>query len=167
MLHSERQIISEVALSYEQGRIPGHQLRTGGQGRKCTFSYFSTRSLRTNGRTDQPTNGRTDGQSLLQALPTVRTTEQAKCVTQFFKDGFDFMSMSYAVSLVDGALRRHRTQKIKRDMKSAHFRDTTGSRRQLTAAKFGRSNHFCEALSYLKFFTYSKNKKKIIWRLFM
>ena len=31
-------------------------LRTGGQGQKCTFSHFSTRSP----RTDQPTNGRTD-----------------------------------------------------------------------------------------------------------
>ena len=28
----------------EQGRIHGHQLRTGGQGRKCAFSHFSTRA---------------------------------------------------------------------------------------------------------------------------
>ena len=41
----------------EQGRIHGHQLRMGGQGRKCAFSHFSTRWL----RTDQ----QTDGQSLL------------------------------------------------------------------------------------------------------
>ena len=42
----------------EQGRIHGHQLRTAGQGRKCAFSHFSTRSPL---RTDQWT----DGQSLL------------------------------------------------------------------------------------------------------
>ena len=35
---------------HEQGRIHGHQLRTGGQGRKCAFSLFSTRAhQRTNG----------------------------------------------------------------------------------------------------------------------
>ena len=51
-------------------------------------------------------------------------------------------------------------------MKSAHLRDTAGSRRQLTAAKFGRSNLLYEALSYLKFFTHLKNKKKITWGLF-
>ena len=67
--------------------------------------------------------------------------------------------MSYAVSLCDGALRRHRTWKMKRDMKSAHLRDTAGSRRQLTAAKFGRSNLLYEALSYLKFFTHLKKKQ--------
>ena len=44
----------------EQGRIHGHQLRTGGQGRKCAFSHFPTRSLRTDGPTDQRTNGPTD-----------------------------------------------------------------------------------------------------------
>ena len=27
----------------EQGRIHSHQLRMGGQGRKCAFSHFSTR----------------------------------------------------------------------------------------------------------------------------
>ena len=38
----------------QQGRIHGHQLRTGGQGRKCAFSHFSTRSpLRTNRRADK------------------------------------------------------------------------------------------------------------------
>ena len=40
----------------EQGRIHGHQLRTGGQGRKCAFYHFSTRSLRTDGPTDGPTD---------------------------------------------------------------------------------------------------------------
>ena len=45
----------------EQGRIHGHQLRTGGQGRKCAFSHFSTQSpLRTNQPTNQPTNRPTD-----------------------------------------------------------------------------------------------------------
>ena len=50
----------------EQGRIHGHQLRTGGQGRKCAFSLLSTCVHKP---TDQPTNGWmdrwTDGQSLL------------------------------------------------------------------------------------------------------
>ena len=46
------------AVPLKQGRIHGHQLRTGGQGRKCAFFHFSTRA---DGRTDQ----RTDGQSLL------------------------------------------------------------------------------------------------------
>ena len=59
------------------------------------------------------------------------------------------MSMSYPASFEDGALRRDRTWKMKRDMKSARFRDTAGSRRQLTAAKFGRSTLSYEALSYL------------------
>ena len=43
----------------KQGRIHGHQLRPGGQGRKCAFSHFSTRSLWTNGPTDRRTDGRT------------------------------------------------------------------------------------------------------------
>ena len=30
--------------SVKQGRIHGHQLRTGGQGSKCAFSHFSTRA---------------------------------------------------------------------------------------------------------------------------
>ena len=47
----------------KQGRIHGHQLRTGGQGRKCAFSHFSTRWLRTDRRTDGPTDGRTDGRT--------------------------------------------------------------------------------------------------------
>ena len=46
----------------KQGRKHGHQLRTGGQERKCAFSHISTRAHR---RTDQRTDGRTDGQSLL------------------------------------------------------------------------------------------------------
>ena len=77
-----------------------------------------------------------------------------------------YISMSYDVSLCDGALRRHRTYKMKRDMKSAHLRDTAGSRRQLTAAKFGRRNLLYEALSYLKLFTHLKKKNKITWGLF-
>ena len=35
----------------KQGRIHGHQLQTGGQGRKCAFSHFSTR---VHGPTDRP-----------------------------------------------------------------------------------------------------------------
>ena len=49
-------------LGIQQGWIHGHQLRTGGQERKCAFSHFSTRAHQ---RTDQRTDGRTDGQSLL------------------------------------------------------------------------------------------------------
>ena len=42
----------------KQARIHGqYQSRTGGQGRKCAFSHFQTRSPRT--------DGQTDGQSLL------------------------------------------------------------------------------------------------------
>ena len=45
----------------EQGRIHGqYQLRTGGQGRKCAFSHFSTRSPLTNAPTDERTDGTTD-----------------------------------------------------------------------------------------------------------
>ena len=41
----------------KQGRIHGqYQSRMGGQGRKCVFSHFSTRSPRIN----RPTDGRTD-----------------------------------------------------------------------------------------------------------
>ena len=44
----------------KQGRIHGHQLRTGGQERKCAFSHISTRAhQRTNGPTDRRTDGRT------------------------------------------------------------------------------------------------------------
>ena len=48
---------------YKQGRIHGHQLRTGGQGWKCAFSHFLTRWLRTDGRTDGRTDRWTDGQT--------------------------------------------------------------------------------------------------------
>ena len=48
-----RDILAEVVIkesSYAQKRYHGwihcHQLRTGGQGRKCAFPHFLTRSLR-------------------------------------------------------------------------------------------------------------------------
>ena len=45
------------AISDQQGRTHGqYQLWTGGQGRKCAFSHFSTRA---HGRTDGRTDGRT------------------------------------------------------------------------------------------------------------
>ena len=44
--------LTKLIKKKKQGRIYGYQLRTGGQGRKCAYSHFSTRSLRTNGRTD-------------------------------------------------------------------------------------------------------------------
>ena len=51
----------EPLFTEEQGRIHGqYQLRTGGQGRKCAFSYFSTRG---HGWTDRPTDGPTDGRT--------------------------------------------------------------------------------------------------------
>ena len=53
----------------KQGRIHGHQLRTGGQGRKGAFSHFSTRSpLRTN----RPTDRRTDKASYRVACPQLK-----------------------------------------------------------------------------------------------
>ena len=48
----------------KQGRIHGqYHLRTGGQGRKCAFSHFPTRSLPTDQWTDGPTDQRTDGRT--------------------------------------------------------------------------------------------------------
>ena len=40
-LHAQTNIDT---LLHKQGWIHGHQLRTGGQGRKCAFSHFSTRA---------------------------------------------------------------------------------------------------------------------------
>ena len=56
----------------KQGRIHGHQLRTGGQGQKCAFSHFSTRAWRTNRRTDGPTDRRTDKASYRVACPQLK-----------------------------------------------------------------------------------------------
>ena len=57
----------------EQGRIHGqYQSRTGGQGRKCTFSHFPTRSPRTDRPTDRPTDGRTDEASYRVASPRLK-----------------------------------------------------------------------------------------------
>ena len=53
----------------EQGRIHGHQLRTGAQGRKCAFSHFSTRAHQ---RTNQRTDGRTDKGSYRVACPQLK-----------------------------------------------------------------------------------------------
>ena len=48
----------------KQGRIHSHQLRMGGQERKCAFSHISTRAHpRTNGPTDGRMDGRTDGRT--------------------------------------------------------------------------------------------------------
>ena len=54
----------------QQGRIHGqHQLRTGGQGRKCAFSHFSTH---VHWRMDQPTDGPTDKGSYRVACPQLK-----------------------------------------------------------------------------------------------
>ena len=56
--------------SRKQGRIHGqYQLRMGGQGRKCTFSHFSTR---VHGPTDRPTDGRTEKASYRVACPQLK-----------------------------------------------------------------------------------------------
>ena len=73
----------------QQGRIHGHQLRTGGRGRKCAIYHFSTRWLRrdgpTEGRTDGPTDGwtdgRTNGQSLLQSCVSATKNQQKNAVS--------------------------------------------------------------------------------------
>ena len=64
-----QKMLKKIAVM-EQGRIHGqYQSRTGGQGRKCVVSHFSTRSPRTN----QPTNGRTDKASYRVASPRLKT----------------------------------------------------------------------------------------------
>ena len=65
--------IGRVVCSQKQGRIHGHQLRTGGQGWKYAFSHFSTRAWRTDRPTDQPTDGRTDKASSRVAGPQLKS----------------------------------------------------------------------------------------------
>ena len=56
----------------KQGRIHGqYQSRTGGQGRKCVFSPFSTRVHR---RTNGPTDRRTDKASYRVTCPQLKTS---------------------------------------------------------------------------------------------
>ena len=61
---------SRERLMRKQGRIHGHQLRTGGQERKCAFSHFSTRAHQ---RTNRRTDGRTDKASYRVACPQLKT----------------------------------------------------------------------------------------------
>ena len=42
---------------------------------------------------------------------------------------FNFYIKKYAISFFHGVLGRHRTQKMKRDLNSAHFRDIPSGRR--------------------------------------
>ena len=57
----------------QQGWIHGqYQSRTGGQGRKCTFFPLFDLCSRTDGPTNQPTDGRTDG-------PTDQPTYRVAC----------------------------------------------------------------------------------------
>ena len=46
----------KMVQSYEQGRIHGHQLRMGGQGRKNAFFHFSTWAWQINRPTDRQTD---------------------------------------------------------------------------------------------------------------
>ena len=59
----------DIQLQRKQGRIHGHQFRTGGQGPKCAFSRFSARSPL---RTDRPTDRRTDKASYRVACPPLK-----------------------------------------------------------------------------------------------
>ena len=61
----------EMRCEIQQGRIHGHQLRTGGQGRKCVFSHFLTRAY---GRTD----GRMDKASYRVACPQLKNGKWRK-----------------------------------------------------------------------------------------
>ena len=57
----------------KHGRIHGHRLRTGGQGRKCAFSQFWTRA---HGPTDRRTDRRTDKGSYRVACPQLKIQSQ-------------------------------------------------------------------------------------------
>ena len=96
----------------KQGRIHGHQLRTGGQGRKCAFSQFSTRWLRTDRRTDGPTDRRTDKASYRVACPQLKMSAnlpQAK--RQFlFHAAKDFQNIWHWTR--SGSLWRNSSRKI-------------------------------------------------------
>ena len=84
----------------EQGRIHGqYQLRTGGQGRKCAFSHFSTR---VHGRTD----GRTHIGSYRVAGPQLKRLME---VPQY--NGFVIMSMQ-ATSNICSIIMRSQDHKI-------------------------------------------------------
>ena len=78
-------VLTDITLVLQwkkQGRIHGqYQSRTGGQGRKCVFSHFPTRSPQTNRPTDQPTNGRTDKASYRVACPRLKTVQDMLTVT--------------------------------------------------------------------------------------
>ena len=66
----------------EQGWIHGHQLRTGGQERKCAFSHFLTQSP---WRTDGPTDGWTDKASYRVACPQLKMITMSKGRPCFLK----------------------------------------------------------------------------------
>ena len=53
---------------------------------------------------------------------------------------YHFFIRIYAASYFHGVLERHRTQKMKKDLYSAHFRDIPSCGRELTAAKLGQSS---------------------------
>ena len=52
--------------------LHGHQLRMGGQRRKCVVSHLLTQSLRTNERTDQRADQRTDKASYRVECPQLK-----------------------------------------------------------------------------------------------
>ena len=67
-----RFLFEEMGQAEQQGRIHGqYQLLTGGQGRRCAFSHFSTRAYR-------PTDWRKDGQSLLKSCVSAAKKKAGK-----------------------------------------------------------------------------------------
>ena len=72
----------------QQGRIHGqYQLRTGGQGRKCVFSHFSTRPpWPTDRRTDQRSDQRTDKASYRVACPQLKNIQSSDKLVDFFDE---------------------------------------------------------------------------------
>ena len=74
-LHKKNSNLLEKILAWSRC-----QLRAGGQGRKCAFSHFLTRSPRTNGPTGKPTDRRTDKASYRVACAQLKINRTKNCV---------------------------------------------------------------------------------------
>ena len=91
MFKGSQEIVHEynndkIKIQKKQGRIYGHQLRMGRQGRICAFSHFSTQSpLQTDQPTDQPTNRQTDKASYRVACQQPKKKEKTKKCIFFLK----------------------------------------------------------------------------------